>query len=75
MNCFLVMLRHGHDDLPLFVSGDPAEARVFAAEVAEDSGEREKRILSIDCSTASCVAIYEFQNGKMVAMEVVKSFD
>lgn len=75
MNCYMVVLRHSHDDLPLLITSDPVEAADFAKAIIEDDGENEKQILGIDCCSPSCVAIYRFVGGKLVGWDNVRDLN
>lgn len=75
MNCFLVMLRHSEDDLPLLVTSDGAEAVDYAKRVLPDDGEDVKATLGIDASTPLCVWVYQFAAGKIVLATLIKEFD
>lgn len=75
MNGYLVVLRHGFDDLPLFLTESEAQAITVANGTLEDDGAHIKKMLSIDCDTAASVYIYEFKNGCMSAARKIKDFE
>jgi hypothetical protein len=72
MDGFLVVMRHGSDDLPLLLTDRNVEAYQFAAAVTADDGRDEMAILKLD-ATPICVCIYTFVDGKLVECETVKS--
>ena len=75
MNGYLVVLRHHLDDLPLLLTSALTEAREVAAAVTEEDGANEKKLLSIDASTPSCVGIYHFTHGRLTKWERVNDFE
>lgn len=74
MNCFLVRLRHAHDDLPLFVSADKEQAIAFAKDAPWQPQAAICNILfSPNVSMPVVIDVVEFRNG--VPVEVIKVRD
>lgn len=75
MNGFMVALRHTMDDVPLRLFDNNPEALDFARGVGEDDDRFAREIISSDASTPVSVAVYEFRDGILANVEIVKSFD
>ena len=75
MDAYLVMLRHGMDDIPMLLTAVESEAIEFAERLGPNSGEREKIELGIDASMPNCVDVYRFVGGKLCGMNRIKTFD
>lgn len=75
VNGFLVMMRHGEDDLPLFLTNDINAAKAFALNVKLDDGRDEAKILNIDATTPMHVQVYEFRGGRLSHVWHVHSFE
>jgi len=60
---FLVMWRHGMDDVPISFHATEAEAVKAAETTTFTQGYEIADLLGIDCSTPVCFVIVEFQDG------------
>lgn len=75
MNGYLVVLRHSMDDLPIGLYATEVEAIKAAKRTRAMPTKRICGIIKTDCSTPACVAVYSFEDGKLVQMVCVKIFN
>lgn len=75
MNGYLVLLRHGMDDLPIGLFDTQGRADQFASTVEPMPTEAIRSLYGTDCSTPCCVEIVEFANGLPVNIRFVRDFD
>ena len=73
MNCFLVLLRHTMDDLPVAVYDNKKDALFEAKRIAGDNlngmpTEAIRKVYSTDCSTPCVVCVVEFREGKPIRL-------
>lgn len=72
---FLVIWRHGMDDVPISFHATEAEAVKAAETTLITEGYTTAAILGIDCSTPVCFAVVEFQDGVPTRMFVTPRHD
>lgn len=72
---YLVVWRHGMDDVPIRLCKSRDEAFGLAHSLPFSTGYKIAGRLGIDCSTPVCFAVYKFEDGKPVKIRVVKRED
>ena len=74
MNAYLVMLRHTHDDVPLFLTVSRVEALELARNVTEEDGANECKIIGIDATTPCGVWVYTFDGARLAKAEQIQDW-
>ena len=74
-NHYLVVWRHGMDDVPIRLCKSRDKAFDLAMSVPFSTGYKIAGRLGIDCSTPVCFAVYEFEDGHPVRVNIVKRED
>lgn len=74
MNCYLVVLNHEMDDLPVAVFADRYAAEEFAEKVKPMPTQRIRDFYGTDCSTPLRVTVITFRHGRPVNWKMAKLF-
>lgn len=74
-NHYMVVWRHGMDDVPIRLCRSRDKAFDLAISVPFSTGYKIAGQLRIDCSTPVCFAVYEFFEGRPTAIHIVERED
>lgn len=78
MKTYLVLIRSGFDDLPLFVTTELQQAVLFAKGVDLDNCpaiDAAEKVFGIIAGIVDSVSIATFTDGVLTACDLVKDFD
>ena len=72
MDCYLVLLRHSMDDLPVQIfphtKKGREEACFFAGKLKPTPTKKIRTVFETDCSTPVCAWVIEYKKGKPIAV-------